>query len=99
MRWMLSGIHPTAGLSSLAALVDFSRWRVFDGVLTSSVSRRNVVETGTFVTQTVLAEIQKIDQQIEELRGGRKSETALVANVEDLLSRTRALIRESSAAG
>ncbi|WP_162687439.1 hypothetical protein [Bradymonas sediminis] len=72
---------------------------MFDGVLTSSVSRRNVVETGTFVTQTVLAEIQKIDQQIEELRGGRKSETALVANVEDLLSRTRALIRESSAAG
>lgn len=56
-------------------------------------------QTGTFVTQTVLAEIEKIDQQIEELRGSRKSENTLVANVEDLLSRTRGLIREISAAG
>lgn len=55
-------------------------------------------QTGTFVTETVLAEIEEVDLQIEALRGGRQSEHELMGEVEDLLEQTRGLIREIHAA-
>lgn len=51
-------------------------------------------QTQTFVAETVESEIEAVDRQLEELRGEREAENELVETVEELLERTRGLIRE-----
>jgi len=55
-------------------------------------------QTGTFVTETVLAEIEKVDREIESLRGERMSENQRLTHLEDLLTQTRTLIGQIHAA-
>lgn len=55
-------------------------------------------QTGTFVTETVLAEIEKVDREIESLRGERTSKNQRLTQIEALLTQTRALIGQIHAA-